>query len=93
MTQLRGLSRGVSAGVPAVWPRPAALGRLALTRGTSLWWALALGASANVVITGIAARQRHPISFWRYTRYGLVITAVTITLVWPYLWLRYFVLA
>jgi Na+/H+ antiporter NhaD/arsenite permease-like protein len=74
------------------------------TQATSLWWALALGAdlggnatavgaSANVVITGIAARQGHPISFWTFTRYGLVVTAVTITLSWPYLWLRYFVLA
>ena len=74
------------------------------SRSGSLWWALALGAdlggnatavgaSANVVITGIAARQGHPISFWRFTRYGLVVTAVTVLLAWPYLWLRYFVLA
>jgi len=69
----------------------------------ALWWALAvgadlggnataIGASANVVVTGIAARNDHPISFWRFTRYGLVVTAVTIALSWPYLWLRYFVL-
>jgi Na+/H+ antiporter NhaD/arsenite permease-like protein len=69
----------------------------------SLWWALALGAdlggnatavgaSANVVVTGIAARQGYPISFWQFTRYGLVVTVVTIALAWPYLWLRYFVL-
>ena len=73
-------------------------------QSTALWWALAIGAdlggnataigaSANVVVTGIAARNSHPISFWRFTRYGLVVTAVTITLSWPYLWLRYFVLA
>ncbi|MDQ3663961.1 MAG: ArsB/NhaD family transporter [Actinomycetota bacterium] len=73
-------------------------------QSTALWWALAIGAdlggnataigaSANVVVTGIAARNNHPISFWRFTRYGLVVTAVTITLSWPYLWLRYFVLA
>jgi Na+/H+ antiporter NhaD/arsenite permease-like protein len=73
-------------------------------QATSLWWALALGAdlggnatavgaSANVVVTGIAARQGYPISFWRFTRYGLVVTAVTILLSWPYLWLRYFVLS
>jgi Na+/H+ antiporter NhaD/arsenite permease-like protein len=71
------------------------------TKATSLWWALALGAdlggnatavgaSANVVITGIAARQGYPISFWRFTRYGLVVTTVTVLLSWPYLWLRYF---
>ena len=73
-------------------------------KATSLWWALALGAdlggnatavgaSANVVITGIAARQGYPISFWRFTRYGLVVTAVTVFLAWPYLWLRYFAFA
>ncbi|CAA9334638.1 MAG: Na+/H+ antiporter NhaD and related arsenite permeases [uncultured Nocardioidaceae bacterium] len=69
---------------------------------TSLWWSLALGsdlggnataigASANVVVTGIAARNGHPISFWHFTKYGLVVTAVTVTLSWPYLWIRYFV--
>jgi Na+/H+ antiporter NhaD/arsenite permease-like protein len=70
----------------------------------ALWWALALGAdlggnatavgaSANVVITGIAAKNGHPISFWQFTRQGLVITAITVSLCWPYLWLRYFVLS
>ncbi|HMM94331.1 ArsB/NhaD family transporter [Phycicoccus sp.] len=68
----------------------------------SLWWALALGAdlggnataigaSANVVITGIAKRNDHPISFWTFTKYGLVVTAVTIGICVPYVWLRYFV--
>ena len=68
----------------------------------SLWWALALGAglggnatavgaSANVVVIGIAAREGHPISFAVFTRYGLVITAMTVLLSWPYIWLRYFV--
>lgn len=71
---------------------------------TSLWWALALGAdlggnatavgaSANVVVTGIAARNGYPISFARFTRYGVVVAAVTVTICWPYLWLRYFVLS
>jgi Na+/H+ antiporter NhaD/arsenite permease-like protein len=69
----------------------------------SLWWSLALGAdfggnltaigaSANVVILGIAARAGHPISFWEFTRKGAVITAITIALAAPYIWLRYFVL-
>ncbi len=66
-----------------------------------MWWALAagadlggnataVGASANVVIIGIAARNGHPISFWTFTKYGLVVTAVTITIAWPYLWWRYY---
>jgi Na+/H+ antiporter NhaD/arsenite permease-like protein len=69
----------------------------------ALWWALALGAdlggnatavgaSANVVIIGIAARNGHPISFWHFTRYGSVVALVTIAVAWAYLWLRYFAL-
>ncbi|RJL22077.1 ArsB/NhaD family transporter [Bailinhaonella thermotolerans] len=65
-----------------------------------LWWALALGAdlggnataigaSANVVILGIAERNGRRISFWEFTKYGLVITFVTILVCTPYLWLRY----
>ena len=68
--------------------------------GQVLWWALALGAdlggnataigaSANVVILGIAERNNARISFWQFTRYGLVVAAVTIALCAPYLWLRY----
>ena len=68
-----------------------------------LWWALALGAdlggnatavgaSANVVVLGIAERAGHRISFWRFTKYGLVVALVTILLSVPYVWLRYFVL-
>jgi Na+/H+ antiporter NhaD/arsenite permease-like protein len=70
----------------------------------SLWWALALGAdlggnltavgaSANVVILGIAKRNGAPISFWRFTRTGSLVTVVTILIAAVYLWLRYFVLA
>ncbi|MGW4469756.1 ArsB/NhaD family transporter [Nonomuraea sp. NPDC004354] len=68
--------------------------------GQVLWWALALGAdlggnatavgaAANVVVVGIAARNGTPISFWQFTRYGLVVTVVSIVLATPYLWLRY----
>ncbi|MGH3563977.1 MAG: ArsB/NhaD family transporter, partial [Mycobacterium sp.] len=50
-----------------------------------LWWALALGtdfggnltavgASANVIVLGIAARTDNPISFWEFTRKGIVVT-------------------
>ncbi|MCX4633056.1 ArsB/NhaD family transporter [Streptomyces sp. NBC_01443] len=69
-----------------------------------MWWALALGAdlggnataigaSANVVVLGIAERNRHPITFWQFTKYGLIVTAVTIAISALYLWLRYFALA
>ncbi|TDD55158.1 ArsB/NhaD family transporter [Saccharopolyspora elongata] len=71
--------------------------------GRALWWSLALGAdlggnataigaSANVVAIGWAARNGHPIGFWEFTKYGLVVTAVTIALATLYVWLRYFAL-
>jgi Na+/H+ antiporter NhaD/arsenite permease-like protein len=67
-----------------------------------LWWALALGAdfggnltavgaSANVVMLGIARRADNPISFWEFTRKGAVVTAMSIALSAVYLWMRYFV--
>jgi len=69
----------------------------------SLWWALAIGAgfggnmtavgaSANVVMLGIAAREGYPIGFWEFTRKGAAVMALTIAIAAPYLWLRYFVL-
>jgi Na+/H+ antiporter NhaD/arsenite permease-like protein len=69
-----------------------------------LWWALtlgtdlggnltAVGASANVVILGIAKRAGSPISFWEFTRKGAVVTAASAALSALYLWLRYFVLS
>ena len=71
--------------------------------GRALWWAFALGADlggnttavaagANVVVIGIAARHGSPVSFWQFTRYGVVVTTVTLLLAWPYVWIRYFLL-
>lgn len=68
--------------------------------GQVLWWALALGAdlggnataigaSANVVALGLAERAGHRIGFWEFTKYGLVVTLVTVSLCVPYIWLRY----
>jgi Na+/H+ antiporter NhaD/arsenite permease-like protein len=69
-----------------------------------LWWSLAIGAdfggnltaigaSANVVILGIAMRSGSPISLWEFTRKGAIVIGVTILLAAPYLWLRYFAFA
>jgi Na+/H+ antiporter NhaD/arsenite permease-like protein len=74
-----------------------------LAHPNALWWALALGAdfggnltavgaSANVVMLGIARRADNPISFWEFTRKGAVVTAMSIALSAVYLWLRYFVM-
>lgn len=67
----------------------------------ALWWAFALGAdfggngtavaaSANVVGIGIAAKAGYPISFWQFTRYGIVVTLLSTLMAWAYVWLRYF---
>ncbi|HSO56339.1 MAG TPA: ArsB/NhaD family transporter [Actinomycetes bacterium] len=71
---------------------------------TVLWWSLALGAdlggnataigaSANVVILGLAQRSGQPISFWEFTKYGAVVAVATMLVCMPYLWLRYFIFA
>ena len=73
-------------------------------QANALWWSLAIGAdfggnltaigaSANVVVLGIAMRSGSPISFWEFTKKGAIVTAVTILLAAPYLWLRYFAFA
>jgi Na+/H+ antiporter NhaD/arsenite permease-like protein len=72
--------------------------------GGVLWWALALGAdlggnatvigaSANVVMLGIAERNGYRITFWQFARYGALTTLVTVLLCVPYLYLRYFAFA
>jgi Na+/H+ antiporter NhaD/arsenite permease-like protein len=69
-----------------------------------LWWSLALGgdlggnmtavgSTANIIMIGIALRSGNTISFWEFTRKGLMATAVTTVVCAVYLWLRYFVLA
>ncbi|MGC8878356.1 MAG: SLC13 family permease [Anaerolineae bacterium] len=66
----------------------------------SLWWCLALGAclggnatlvgaSANVVMASLSERSGHPIRFWRFIRYGLITTTMSLVLSSFYVWLRY----
>jgi Na+/H+ antiporter NhaD/arsenite permease-like protein len=69
-----------------------------------LWWSLALGAdlggnataigaSANVVVLGLADRAGHRIGFLDFARYGALVAGVTMAISMLYLWLRYFLLA
>lgn len=69
-----------------------------------LWWAFVFGADlggnatavaagANVVVLGIAAKHGEPISFWQFTKYGIVVTIATLLVSWVYVYLRYFALA
>jgi Na+/H+ antiporter NhaD/arsenite permease-like protein len=65
-----------------------------------LWWALALGAclggnltivgaSANIVVANLAARDGHPITFGQFIRYGSVVVLMSLIISTAYLWLRY----
>ncbi len=65
-----------------------------------LWWALALGAdlggnatmigaSANVVIIGIAARNGLHISFVTWLKYGIPTAVMSVAIALPYVLLRY----
>jgi Na+/H+ antiporter NhaD/arsenite permease-like protein len=69
-----------------------------------LWWALALGAdlggnlttvgaSANVVVVGMAKRTGYPITFTEFFKYGSAVTALSLVVSALYLWVRYFLLA
>ena len=65
-----------------------------------LWWSLALGAclggnltivgaSANIVVANLAARDGHPITFGQFFRYGSVVVLASVALSTVYVWLRY----
>lgn len=67
-----------------------------------LWWSLALGAclggngtligaSANVVVAGIAERNGLKITFWDFTRIGLPLMIVSIIISNVYIYLRYLI--
>jgi Na+/H+ antiporter NhaD/arsenite permease-like protein len=66
-----------------------------------LWWSLALGAclggngtligaSANVVAGRICEKNKYPISFMLYTKYGFALMIQTILICSVYIWFRYF---
>ncbi|MEN6326772.1 MAG: ArsB/NhaD family transporter [Syntrophomonas sp.] len=65
-----------------------------------LWWSLALGAclggngtligaSANVVVAGIAERNGLKITFWSFTKVGMPLMIVSVIIANIYLYLRY----
>ena len=65
-----------------------------------LWWSLALGAclggngtligaSANVVVAGIAERHGLKITFWGFTKIGMPLMIVSVIIATGYVYLRY----
>jgi len=68
-----------------------------------LWWSLALGAclggngtaigaSANVVVCGMAEKMGHPIPFKQWMFYGMPLMIESVMISMIYVWLRYYVL-
>jgi Na+/H+ antiporter NhaD/arsenite permease-like protein len=68
-----------------------------------VWWALslgaclggngtAIGASANVIVVGLAHKAGRPISFARFLKYGAPVTLMTLAVSTAYLYLRYYLL-
>lgn len=66
----------------------------------AFWWSLALGAclggnatligaSANVVVAGLAEKHGYPIAFRHYLRYGVPVTFMSIVVSTIYVWARY----
>ncbi len=68
-----------------------------------IWWSLALGAclggngtaigaSANVIVVGMAEKMGHPISFKKFMLYGMPLMIESVLICTLYVWLRYYVL-
>ena len=66
-----------------------------------LWWSLAfgadfggnatiIGASANIVAVGLAHKAGVKISFWQFAKYGIIVTLVSVAMIYPYILFYYF---
>lgn len=78
------------------------MGSLGITNLEPLWWSLALGAclggngtligaSANVIVAGIAAKERTPISFVKFMAVGFPLMLLSIVIANVYIYFRYLI--
>lgn len=78
------------------------MGALGVTNLEPLWWSLSLGAclggngtlvgaSANVIVAGLAAQEGYPISFTRFLKVGFPLTMLSVLIASIYVYLRYLV--
>ncbi len=72
----------------------------ALAANDGVWWSLALGAdlggnatvvgaSANIVVVGLARQYGHPISFKEFAKFGIPVAFFSVLICVPYVLLRY----
>ncbi|MFQ5457437.1 MAG: SLC13 family permease [Myxococcota bacterium] len=84
-----------------LWPGESGLDLLHHVELLPIWWSLALGAclggngsaigaSANVIVCGVAERAGYPISFRRFTLYGFPLMIESIIIATIYVWWRYY---
>jgi Na+/H+ antiporter NhaD/arsenite permease-like protein len=76
------------------------MGKMGVTNLEPLWWSLALGAclggngtligaSANLIVAGLAGKEGHPISFIKFLKYGFPLMILSIVLSTFYIYFRY----
>jgi len=86
----------------SLWPNLSGVQLLHHPDLMPMWWALslgaclggngtAIGASANVVVVGMAAKMGHPISFKQFMLYGMPLMIESVIICMIYIWLRYYV--
>jgi Na+/H+ antiporter NhaD/arsenite permease-like protein len=86
-----------------LWPNLSGIELLHHPDLMPLWWSLALGAclggngtaigaSANVVVCGMAEKMGHPIPFKQWMFYGMPLMIESVMISMIYVWLRYYVL-
>jgi len=78
------------------------MGTMGVANLEPLWWSLALGAclggngtligaSANVIVVGLATQNGHPISFMKYFRVAFPLMVLSIVISSGYIYLRYLI--
>jgi Na+/H+ antiporter NhaD/arsenite permease-like protein len=76
------------------------MGSMGVSNLEPLWWSLALGAclggngtligaSANLITAGLAAKEGHPIRFLQYLKYGLPMMLISVVISSIYIYVRY----
>ena len=70
------------------------------TNGSVLWWALSagaclggnltlIGASANVIVSGVASKSGYKLSFGEFAKYGILYTIISLLISSVYFYVRY----
>lgn len=84
-----------------LWPGETGVALLQHKELMPVWWSLALGAclggngtaigaSANVIVVGMAERAGYKLSFLRFMLYGVPVMLMSVGISAVYIWLRYY---